>query len=103
MHLLWTLIIGLVVGAVAKLLMPGRDPHRGQPTWRYVHERGGGLRRGTKIRCMLRSRGKREASGGSNCQGIPARGNPGPVRKWMFESDQDSTKAIRLPCREMDG
>lgn len=26
MHLLWTLIIGLVVGAIAKLLMPGRDP-----------------------------------------------------------------------------
>jgi uncharacterized membrane protein YeaQ/YmgE (transglycosylase-associated protein family) len=24
--ILWTLIIGLVVGAVAKLLMPGRDP-----------------------------------------------------------------------------
>jgi uncharacterized membrane protein YeaQ/YmgE (transglycosylase-associated protein family) len=26
MHLLWTLLIGLIVGAVAKLLMPGRDP-----------------------------------------------------------------------------
>jgi uncharacterized membrane protein YeaQ/YmgE (transglycosylase-associated protein family) len=26
MGILWTLIIGLVVGAVAKLLMPGRDP-----------------------------------------------------------------------------
>ena len=26
MHLIWTLIIGLVVGVVAKLLMPGRDP-----------------------------------------------------------------------------
>jgi len=26
MGLLWTLIVGLVVGAVAKLLMPGRDP-----------------------------------------------------------------------------
>jgi uncharacterized membrane protein YeaQ/YmgE (transglycosylase-associated protein family) len=26
MNLLWTLIIGLLVGAVAKLLMPGRDP-----------------------------------------------------------------------------
>lgn len=26
MHLLWTLFIGLIVGAVAKLLMPGRDP-----------------------------------------------------------------------------
>ena len=25
-HLLWTLIIGLVIGVVAKLLMPGRDP-----------------------------------------------------------------------------
>lgn len=24
--LLWTLLIGLVIGAVAKLLMPGRDP-----------------------------------------------------------------------------
>lgn len=24
--LIWTLIIGLVVGAIAKLLMPGRDP-----------------------------------------------------------------------------
>ena len=24
--LLWTLIIGLVIGAVAKLLTPGRDP-----------------------------------------------------------------------------
>ncbi len=24
--ILWTLIIGLVVGAIAKLLMPGRDP-----------------------------------------------------------------------------
>ncbi len=24
--LLWSLIIGLVIGAVAKLLMPGRDP-----------------------------------------------------------------------------
>jgi len=24
--LLWTLIIGLVVGAIAKLLMPGKDP-----------------------------------------------------------------------------
>ncbi len=23
---LWTLLIGLVIGAVAKLLMPGRDP-----------------------------------------------------------------------------
>lgn len=26
MHLLVTLIVGLVVGAVAKLVMPGRDP-----------------------------------------------------------------------------
>ena len=26
MWLIWTLIIGLVVGAIAKLLMPGRDP-----------------------------------------------------------------------------
>jgi uncharacterized membrane protein YeaQ/YmgE (transglycosylase-associated protein family) len=26
MTLLWTLIIGLVIGIVAKLLMPGRDP-----------------------------------------------------------------------------
>ena len=26
MHLLWTLLIGLVIGAVAKFLMPGRDP-----------------------------------------------------------------------------
>jgi uncharacterized membrane protein YeaQ/YmgE (transglycosylase-associated protein family) len=26
MHFLWTLIIGLVVGAIAKLLMPGKDP-----------------------------------------------------------------------------
>lgn len=26
MWILWTLIIGLVIGAVAKLLMPGRDP-----------------------------------------------------------------------------
>jgi uncharacterized membrane protein YeaQ/YmgE (transglycosylase-associated protein family) len=26
MHLIWTLIIGLVIGAIAKLLMPGRDP-----------------------------------------------------------------------------
>ena len=28
MGFLWTLIIGLVVGAIAKLLMPGRDPGR---------------------------------------------------------------------------
>jgi uncharacterized membrane protein YeaQ/YmgE (transglycosylase-associated protein family) len=26
MHILWALIIGLVIGAVAKLVMPGRDP-----------------------------------------------------------------------------
>ena len=26
MTLLWTLIIGLVIGAIAKLLMPGKDP-----------------------------------------------------------------------------
>jgi uncharacterized membrane protein YeaQ/YmgE (transglycosylase-associated protein family) len=26
MNILWTLIIGLVVGAIAKLIMPGRDP-----------------------------------------------------------------------------
>lgn len=26
MQILWALIIGLVVGAVAKLLMPGKDP-----------------------------------------------------------------------------
>ena len=26
MHFLWMLIIGLIVGAVAKLLMPGKDP-----------------------------------------------------------------------------
>ena len=26
MHLLWSLIIGLIVGALAKLIMPGRDP-----------------------------------------------------------------------------
>ncbi len=26
MHLLWTLLIGLVVGFIAKLIMPGRNP-----------------------------------------------------------------------------
>jgi uncharacterized membrane protein YeaQ/YmgE (transglycosylase-associated protein family) len=26
MAILWTLIVGLVVGAIAKLFMPGRDP-----------------------------------------------------------------------------
>ena len=25
MHLIWTLLIGLIVGVVAKLLMPGKD------------------------------------------------------------------------------
>ncbi len=25
-HLLWTVLIGLVVGALAKLIMPGKDP-----------------------------------------------------------------------------
>jgi uncharacterized membrane protein YeaQ/YmgE (transglycosylase-associated protein family) len=26
MHILWMLVIGLLVGAVAKLIMPGKDP-----------------------------------------------------------------------------
>ena len=26
MHVLWSLIVGLVVGALAKLFMPGKDP-----------------------------------------------------------------------------
>lgn len=26
MHLLWSLIVGLVVGAIAKMIHPGRDP-----------------------------------------------------------------------------
>ena len=26
MHILWMLIIGLVAGAIAKLIMPGKDP-----------------------------------------------------------------------------
>ena len=26
MHVLWMIIIGLIVGALAKLIMPGRDP-----------------------------------------------------------------------------
>jgi uncharacterized membrane protein YeaQ/YmgE (transglycosylase-associated protein family) len=26
MHLLWTALIGLIVGAIAKLIMPGKDP-----------------------------------------------------------------------------
>lgn len=25
-HLLWVVVIGLIVGVIAKLLMPGRDP-----------------------------------------------------------------------------
>lgn len=25
-HILWVIIIGLVIGVIAKLLMPGRDP-----------------------------------------------------------------------------
>jgi uncharacterized membrane protein YeaQ/YmgE (transglycosylase-associated protein family) len=25
-HLLWTALIGLIVGAIAKLIMPGKDP-----------------------------------------------------------------------------
>jgi uncharacterized membrane protein YeaQ/YmgE (transglycosylase-associated protein family) len=25
-HIIWTAVVGLVIGAVAKLLMPGRDP-----------------------------------------------------------------------------
>ena len=25
-HLLWTAIIGLIVGAIAKLIIPGKDP-----------------------------------------------------------------------------
>ena len=28
MSIIWTIIVGLVVGAVAKLLMPGKDPGR---------------------------------------------------------------------------
>lgn len=30
MHILWTIVIGLIVGALAKLLMPGPD---GGPIW----------------------------------------------------------------------
>ena len=26
MHLLWMIIVGLVIGAIAKLIMPGHDP-----------------------------------------------------------------------------
>jgi uncharacterized membrane protein YeaQ/YmgE (transglycosylase-associated protein family) len=26
MHILWIILVGLVVGAIAKLLMPGKDP-----------------------------------------------------------------------------
>jgi uncharacterized membrane protein YeaQ/YmgE (transglycosylase-associated protein family) len=26
MHIIWTFLLGLIVGIVAKLLMPGRDP-----------------------------------------------------------------------------
>lgn len=26
MHLIWTILIGFIIGAVAKFLMPGRDP-----------------------------------------------------------------------------
>lgn len=26
MHLIWTIIIGLIVGLIARFLMPGRDP-----------------------------------------------------------------------------
>ena len=26
MHILWSLIVGLIVGALAKLFMPGKDP-----------------------------------------------------------------------------
>jgi uncharacterized membrane protein YeaQ/YmgE (transglycosylase-associated protein family) len=26
MYIIWALIVGLIVGAIAKLLMPGRDP-----------------------------------------------------------------------------
>ena len=28
MHILWTIIIGLVAGIIAKLIMPGKDPGR---------------------------------------------------------------------------
>jgi uncharacterized membrane protein YeaQ/YmgE (transglycosylase-associated protein family) len=26
MHIIWSLIVGLIVGAIGKLIMPGRDP-----------------------------------------------------------------------------
>ena len=39
MGFLWTLIIGLVVGAIAKLLMPGKDP--GGVIVTMLHRRGG--------------------------------------------------------------
>jgi uncharacterized membrane protein YeaQ/YmgE (transglycosylase-associated protein family) len=26
MHILWTIVIGLVAGAIAKFIMPGKDP-----------------------------------------------------------------------------
>jgi uncharacterized membrane protein YeaQ/YmgE (transglycosylase-associated protein family) len=26
MHILWTLIVGLIAGGIAKLIMPGKDP-----------------------------------------------------------------------------
>ena len=26
MHIIWTLLIGLIIGALAKLVMPGKDP-----------------------------------------------------------------------------
>jgi uncharacterized membrane protein YeaQ/YmgE (transglycosylase-associated protein family) len=26
MHIIWTLIVGLICGALAKLIMPGKDP-----------------------------------------------------------------------------
>ena len=26
MHVLWMVVVGLIIGAIAKLLMPGRDP-----------------------------------------------------------------------------
>lgn len=26
MHIIWTLIIGLIIGALAKFIMPGKDP-----------------------------------------------------------------------------
>jgi uncharacterized membrane protein YeaQ/YmgE (transglycosylase-associated protein family) len=26
MHIIWTLVVGLIAGAIAKLIMPGKDP-----------------------------------------------------------------------------